>query len=474
MSMNYPLYRNWLLFLACFQTFLASGIIYGWASLYTLFIETNVYGERCPKDEPFCDAQKAGLHMIYTVASSLNLASQLPWGYILDKWGPRVCLSLSMFGVIIGLFVLGIAAPDNDTYLLGVAIFGASGPGVQNALFHVSELFPHRKSTIMAIISGAFQLGFVVFLLLKQMWETFGITLRPMLMGYCVLLTALFILGLFIWPDRAFSQDDFVGDSEPLLRKMSLDTDDRIIEPSPPAKKQPPQPDESFCAQLCSPAFAGVLIWMAVSLFWANFYIGTVVEQMYTRSGDNPPLTRWYTNIFNLSLPLGVLGIPTFGRIADKKGFTWSIIATTILAIMFSGLNLLSSLPVQILTFFAYAFFRTFLFSLMFSYVAAEFGFANFGVLTGLILCFAGAVATLQYPLGSYAAKPGNLETVNVWQFFSLTSTILFAFFHNYLESKLAEPVKKVHRERGMSLAYKSLESPRIGLPTSRHGSINV
>lgn len=41
-----------------------------------------------------------------------------------DRWGPRACLSLSMAGVVIGVFMLSLASPTRDTYLSGVLIFG--------------------------------------------------------------------------------------------------------------------------------------------------------------------------------------------------------------------------------------------------------------------------------------------------------------------------------------------------------------
>jgi fatty acid desaturase len=114
-----------------------------------------------------------------------------------------------------------------------------------------------------------------------------------------------------------------IDESEPLMRKLSLDDGERVDEPDSPSPMAtnsavPPQP-ETLWQQMWSKAFFGVLIWMTISLFWANFYVGTVVEQIFSRSGDNPPTTRFYTNIFNIILPVGVFGIPAFGRITDQR-----------------------------------------------------------------------------------------------------------------------------------------------------------
>lgn len=99
-----------------------------------------------------------------------------------------------------------------------------------------------------------------------------------------------------------------------------MDDGERLEDPDSPSDLAPAIiVPETLWQQMFSKAFIGVLIWMTVSLFWANFYVGTVVEQIFSRSGDNPPTTRFYTNIFNLVLPIGVFGIPAFGRITDQR-----------------------------------------------------------------------------------------------------------------------------------------------------------
>jgi len=55
-----------LLLVACLQAFFGSGIFYGWASLYTLFLEAGVYRDLCEPDQQVCAQQKERLSFIYT------------------------------------------------------------------------------------------------------------------------------------------------------------------------------------------------------------------------------------------------------------------------------------------------------------------------------------------------------------------------------------------------------------------------
>lgn len=52
-----------------------------------------------------------------------------------------------------------------------------------------------------------------------------------------------------------------------------------------------------------------------------RYTVGTVAEQLYFKSGMDSELTRRFTDIFNVVLPMGVLGIPLFGWITERMGF---------------------------------------------------------------------------------------------------------------------------------------------------------
>lgn len=102
--------HRWLMLgFACLQAFLASGIMYGWAALYSLWLHSGVYNELCSADysgqrQPgdgdslmdhsstikgdgstsflICELQKRRLQQIFTIAASVNLVAQLLWGWV--------------------------------------------------------------------------------------------------------------------------------------------------------------------------------------------------------------------------------------------------------------------------------------------------------------------------------------------------------------------------------------------------------
>jgi len=189
--------------------------------------------------------------------------------------------------------------------------------------------------------------------------------------------------------------------------------------------------DRGFIEQLCSCSFLWLLLWMAACIFWANFYIGSVVEQLWEKSGHSSILTRGYSDLFNLLLPVGVLGIPIFGAITDKFGFPIGILLTTFTGVIYAILSTINLLSVQIPTFFLYSFFRSFIFATMFSYIAHEFGYRYFGILSGLVLCCGGLLGFLQYPLQSSGI---SWKWLDIFQLISLIGVMPYSIYVHFLE----------------------------------------
>jgi len=189
--------------------------------------------------------------------------------------------------------------------------------------------------------------------------------------------------------------------------------------------------DRGFVDQLFSWSFLWLLLWMSICIFWANFYIGSVVEQLWEKTEHSKKLTRWYSDVFNLLLPVGVLGIPLFGTITDKFGFSIGILLTSSGGVLYALLTFSNALSFQIQTFLLYSFFRTFIFATMFAYIAHEFGYRYFGILSGLVLSCGGLVGFLQYPLQSSGV---SWHWIDCLQLVSMIATVPYALYVHQVE----------------------------------------
>ena len=187
--------------------------------------------------------------------------------------------------------------------------------------------------------------------------------------------------------------------------------------------------DRSFRAQIASTSFLYLLFFFCVCTLWANFFVGSVAQQLQSGISDVAEMQGLLT-AFNYILPGAVVGIPVIGWLLDTYGFVVSIFTTILLGLLFAVGMLSVAYPhpsprVLIGAFCCYALFRTFLFAVTFAYVGHKFGYSHFGVLSGLLFFFSAGVGFLQYPINNW----GAYYEVNVIQLVCLLCTISFPLY---------------------------------------------
>jgi MFS family permease len=127
---------------------------------------------------------------------------------------------------------------DREFYFSSaVILIGFGGPGVQNAIIHFSNLFPTQKGLVTAIITGCFQLSFVVFFIIDQLWFFGNIGYQDLFFGHGFLCFLCLITSLLFWPDEPYHFDL----PQVTLPESPLQSSDSSPEVSPsttPTRKQ--------------------------------------------------------------------------------------------------------------------------------------------------------------------------------------------------------------------------------------------
>eukprot|EP00475_Leptophrys_vorax_P043045 TRINITY_DN8162_c0_g1_i1.p1 TRINITY_DN8162_c0_g1~~TRINITY_DN8162_c0_g1_i1.p1 ORF type:complete len:495 (+),score=110.98 TRINITY_DN8162_c0_g1_i1:43-1527(+) len=472
-------HRVAVLALGLVQNCLGAGIFYGWSALQALLIEPAIdaFGELCvAAHEPQfgCNEQNKKLHWIYTIAQSANLFGSLVSGLVLDYFGPRICNAVSLIGVIAGMLLLAISAHPEfsfEGYLPAMVLIGFWGPGVQVSLFHLSNLFPTRASSVTALISGTFQLGFTIFLIFKFVTERFEIPLSYTCAAYAIILVLLLAIGLFVWPDRPVARkpsEDTIQTNEALLASPTdevvlSDDEEAVIIDEPNGISSPSMCStlKDLCEPICTVKFGLLLYWMIMCTFWANYFIGTVTDQFDSYYGAD--VAKEYIDLFNLLLILGTLSIPFYGTFTDKYGMGPAFILATFCGILFAIGNLLFHfLRVQIATFCLYAFYRTFLFSAVFAYIAVEFGFRFFGAISGILFLVSSLVGLTQYSVVRYF--DADYSKLSILQLGCLCTAMIFpAFvsFNQYRQAALRKSIVAVYEVVPQFVTKEELQKAR-------------
>jgi len=141
------------------------GLLFGWASISgTLLISGTEKGGP--------GLTREYVHIMFVIALFFNFLGPLLLGVVLDTYGPRVCSITSIVCIAAGCILFAMSNIDsNPLFIPAMALIAFGGPGAQNAIIHLSNLFPAWKATATAIITGSFQLSFFVFVIFDHLWQ---------------------------------------------------------------------------------------------------------------------------------------------------------------------------------------------------------------------------------------------------------------------------------------------------------------
>lgn len=228
--------RYFILAIALLCSVWSAGLIFGWAPLYSTLLHAGVYADRCPtptpsnstllspdyalndtilvpsaietSDGPLCDAQQTRLNLIYTAGSAFTQASLFVSGVFLDFQGPKLTASISALVVALGSLLFGAASLFNiDFYIVGFALMGFGGAGVNLATYTVSNLFPRYKSWVVSSLVGVWTLSSLWFLLFRPAFNA-GIPLHSIFFAQSALLFLTAIVFFFTFPSRALREGE--------------------------------------------------------------------------------------------------------------------------------------------------------------------------------------------------------------------------------------------------------------------------
>lgn len=187
---------------AMIQNMSMGGILFGWASISgTLLIaQTHEGGSGLDRDY---------VHLMFVVASFFSFMGPLLLGIVLDYYGPRVCSILSISLIGMGCVLFSISDVESAPFFMpAICLIAFGGPGVQSAIIHLSNLFPTKKATATAMLTGCFSLSFVVFVVFDYLWQVGEWTLKELFMGLCIICLLNIVASMLLWPDTPYSFEE--------------------------------------------------------------------------------------------------------------------------------------------------------------------------------------------------------------------------------------------------------------------------
>ena len=393
------------------------------------------------------------LGAIFTVGSWSTQGGRFLTGIARDRLlGTRRTTALCVTAAAAGM--VGIAfAGEHDSVALGISLFFVGiGSGAQLCLQPVAGLFDDRfHGTILASLSGAFQVSGLVFLILLNITRDRRKALGP----FALCLFGLAIIAGKLLPKKNFSKkpkevprdfEDMVDeeDGKPkqvFLPNATCSQDGHKLDSSEINEDAQSNGGSGICINEGSSSpntdacdlieseseeikekglmdlirtweYFLLVIWFSVQLVPLQYYVAAIGFQL-ERMGDN---SGYYTSMFSIIYASSAVFAPIIGKIADAAGLGCGQgIATVLTSTSFFILSFEIAIPLDghIPGMVCYGVGRMIVFGMFFTNIGKRFGYTHYGTLAGLGLIVSALFSLLQYPLIAIAAA-GHETVVNI------------------------------------------------------------
>lgn len=450
---------------AIFWCLLAGGPIFGFAALKPVLIKEGVYEQVCDihtdatdsiwtmtapnsmtnlllsnafgiKEEEQtvakCVAQDLKLNMMFTVGAMVTNASALLIGSLLDAFGPRFCGLIGAISLFLASFVFIFADAITssaigsffDPYLFGYMFMALGGPFSYISSFQLSNSFPKKSGTVLALLTGAFDASSAVFLIYRILYnKTSGsFSLENFFKLYLIVPAFISVCQLFIMNKESYKtspESDLSTETpaaEPVENSSSeINENAPLLEPNHrrrdsigDALKQPYAEEgeanlvkysggifgilHGYSAryQMKTPWFWLMCLFVTIQMLRLNYFVATINTQ-YTYLLGSSTLADKLTRFFDIALPLGgVISVPFVGAFLDSCSTVIVLSALFLLSLVIGIFGLTHSyilLMINVCMFVAY---RPFFYTSVSDFCAKVFGFDTFGTVYGAIVCISG------------------------------------------------------------------------------------
>jgi len=373
------------------SVFLFSGIIFGWAPLNEILIKEGFYHELCPpgSTEP-CQEQRTALNRAFTLATTAVSIAALPGGSFVDACGPMVGVMVAGLLNIVGL--IGIAMCQQigsihfDVFLVSFVVVAVGGSLTMFCGYSLPFLFPRRCTLLIELTSCLFDASCIIFPIFKVFYDM-GVEFKNLFWFYVGLCVLNYVLLVAAWAmNRQKLHRSRAGG-----HNNGEDCD--VLAPNLQGKP--------LKNQFLSLEFVVILVFASIQVTRSNLYLGVVdlVDYQIATKTDAIDKASQMTTIVGLIIPQGWLAVPLIEMCVHRLGIYGTLQVTTLIGLVYNGLQLIPNLIVQVLGAAVFALFRAFLFSIITAFNAETFGPKTLGRIMGVCFLVSAIVNLSQNPL---------------------------------------------------------------------------
>jgi len=193
--------------------FTMGGLCFGFDSIYPVLYSGGAFLDYCPAEEatacaerPFaarsekcCESQLAAFVTLTSVSLFGADGVMVIYGEIVDRAGPRWCMSVALALAWLGLGLVALNASLGALqldwiWLVAFPMLGMAGPGIFMAVLSFGEVYPRLEPIITPLAASMFDGSAFVFLFWKLLFLGAGL---PLSLIACLWLVVAVAVGLF-------------------------------------------------------------------------------------------------------------------------------------------------------------------------------------------------------------------------------------------------------------------------------------
>jgi LAT3 family solute carrier family 43 protein 3 len=431
-----------LIFTALYTTFFA-GAFFGWGPMQLLLEEDGAFAWKCTnveeEDAEPCPDQSKSLLNVHFAATLLMIVTPFA-GHLGDTKGPLILMMFVSSMGFLGLALLIVSRAMQVDQLLYVAFSCLSIMAFTSSvmIMHTGMIFDSEtaRRRVIGLLNNLFDAGSITYLILWEIHEASGASLQTLALGYLGVAVFSFGGSLVFWklllvltpahmsislPDDS---DEAVSKETTAAEEVSMNNSESKAEKRPTkvedASKGAAEDEEYILIALRLP-------WEQLRstqfLMLAAFFSFHICRNLFTLTSSRNFLAylgdddNKYITIFTLMMPLSILGFPFVDCALHKYGYHAGLQLINFLAAVHGTVQVSSSnLNVQVVGFVVFSFYRSFLFSVIFSFLPVFLGRQVLGKANGLLQVSAGFVSFFNIPLGNIAVErlDGNFFVPNL------------------------------------------------------------
>ena len=420
--------RKWVLFaLAFLIVSLCAGLVYGWPALRRNLVES---GSTLSEEQ---------LGAIYTAGAWSTQGGRFLFGLARDRFGTKRTTLVSLLCVIGGSLGIALCDASNIAALASSVFLIGLGSGSQLCLQPVAGLFS-KAGTILASLSGAFQVSGLIFLALTSITDN----RMHSFVGFALLVALLGIASavlLPMGPSFVLEEEYPVDAPEAKEGEEGGDNKDENEDASGNNEDEPREQKSLRLKRirrlLFHSEYISLLSWFSVCIVPLQYYVGSIGFILESKGDED----GFFTALFSILYAAAALLAPFGGYLADMLGLAVTQALATLLVA--SSMFILASpapLNVQSVGFATYSVGRMLTFGMYFTNVGKRFGYANYGSLAGLGLLVSAIISLVQFPLIALAAS-GKAKNVNLSCGIALIAILPYCIWLGWKERSAKAPV---------------------------------